>query len=235
MERFIYLYCTCGHMKQTNSILSEEIQYLQVREVAQTKELAKKFTCSKKTILRRLKDVGYLKSYNKNGSFITLKNRPNFDEHGLWHYKGAFFSKWKTIPETICHLIDVSVAGYTAGELERLLQVELYHQLTACLNKAKIYCDKRSPRPIYYAIDILKRDEQVQHRTEMTQQTTLELPKVSRENTLKILVVALRHQTANIKKLLPLLELEGVFVVESQVEWVFDTYNIKKNDSHWNS
>lgn len=69
----------------------------------------------------------------------------------------------------------------------------------------------------------------------MTQKTTLEPFKVSRENTIKILVVALRHQTANVKKLMPLLELEGVFVIESQVEWVFDTYNIKKNDSHWSS
>ncbi len=222
-------------MKQKNSILSEEIQYLQVREVVQTAELAKKFTCSQRTILRRLKEVGYLKSYNKNGSYITLRDRPGFDENGLWHYKGAFFSKWRTIPNTICHLIDTSKAGYTAGEIEKLLQVELYHQLTSCVNKAKIYCDKRTPRPNYYAIDVLKRNQQVQNRLEMTQQKAIELSKVSRENIIKILVVALRHQTANIKKLLPLLELEGVFVNENQVEWVFDNYNIKKNDSPWNS
>ena len=42
-------------------------------------------------------------------------------------------------------------------------------------------------------------------------------------------------KTANVKKLMPLLELEGVFVTENQVEWVFTTHNIKKNDSHWSS
>lgn len=222
-------------MNQHHNILSEEIQYLQVHEVVRTEQLAKTFICSQKTILRRLKDIGYLKSYNKNGSYITLMDRPDFDENGLWHYKGGSFSKWKTIPETICHLIDDSTAGYTAGELEKLLQVELYHQLTACLYKGRVYSDKSSPRPVYYAIDGLKRDQQVQQRIKMTQKTTLEPFKVSRENTIKILVVALRHQTANVKKLMPLLELEGVFVIESQVEWVFDTYNIKKNDSHWSS
>lgn len=222
-------------MKQNNTFLTEEIWYLQVHEVVQTEQLAKTFTCSQKTILRRLKDVGYLKSYNKNGSYITLKDRPDFDENGLWHYKGGFFSKWKTIPNTICHLIDDSTAGYTAGELERLLQVELYHQLTSCLHKGRIYRDKSSPRPVYYAIDRLKQDRQVQQRTEKTHKIALEPLKVSKENTIKILVVALRHQTANVEKLIPLLELEGVFVVENQVEWVFDTYNIKKNDSHWNS
>lgn len=235
IKRFINLCCIYGHMKNNYSILSEELQYLKLHEVVQTGELAKMFKCSKRTIYRRLKEYGYLKSYNKNGSFITLSDRPDFDVNGIWQYKGGFFSKWKTIPDTICYIIDNSEAGYTAGELITFLKVELYHQLTVCLKSGKIYCDKIPSRPIYYNIDVLKRDRQLNNRKEIEIQKTFDLIKVSKENIIKILVVALRHQATSIRQLMPLLELEGVFVVEKQVEWVYDKYKIKKKDSRLRS
>jgi len=39
-------------------------------------------THSRMTVLRRLKDVGYLSSFTHTGRYYTLADIPRFDEHG---------------------------------------------------------------------------------------------------------------------------------------------------------
>jgi len=222
-------------MSHINPFLPEEVIFLEKNKVLKTRELAKKFDCSEKTIIRRLKGSNYLRSYNKNGSFLTLPETPIFNMNGLWQYEGAYFSKWKTIKETIYHLVDKSDSGLTAGEVIRLLHIDIYHQLTVCVKSGKTIRDKTLSPPVYYSIDHQKRSLQRKKRKEKELKDSLAVIKVSKELTIKILVVALKHHTTKIQQLVPLLQSEDVQVSENQVEYVFDKYNIKKKDSHSNS
>jgi hypothetical protein len=50
-------------------------------------DLLRKTGSSRTTILRRLKDIGYLTSYNHNGKYFALSELLKFDESGLFKHK----------------------------------------------------------------------------------------------------------------------------------------------------
>ena len=45
------------------------------------------------TVLRKLRELGYLSSYSHRGGYYTLLTVPQFDEQGLWQHLSAGFSK----------------------------------------------------------------------------------------------------------------------------------------------
>jgi hypothetical protein len=47
-------------------------------------------------------------SYNKSGQYYALPDVPRFDENGLWWFKGAYFSKYGTLKNTVVHLVGTS-------------------------------------------------------------------------------------------------------------------------------
>ena len=48
-------------------------------------------SCSMPTARRRLKEWKAYTSYNHNGRYYTLPGITEFDEHGLWRYRGRVF------------------------------------------------------------------------------------------------------------------------------------------------
>jgi len=74
------------------------------------------------SVRRFLKQIGYFRSYTQNGKWYTLRDSPDFDRDGLWHYRGIGFSQHGTLTATIDHLIRGSPAGLSAGELTQKLQ-----------------------------------------------------------------------------------------------------------------
>lgn len=222
-------------MNQENTITNDVVKYLQQVKVAKTITLAKIFNCSKRTIFRRLNVHGYLTSYNMNGSVLTLPETPNFNDKGLWLYEGAGFSIWKTLIKTIQHVIESSDAGLTAGECRSLLQVNVYNQLTTITKTGIISCDKRSWGSIYYSINKEIREQQSKYREMKDNERLPKKLRVSKDEIIKILVVALKHHETSVKKLMLLLPLENILIDEKVVEWIFYKYQIKKKGFHLNS
>ena len=81
------------------------------------------------TVYRCLSRLGYLVSYSHRGQFYTLQTIPEFNQDGLWSCRSAMFSRYGTLLETAVALVRQSDAGFTAAELEMVLQVEVKHAL----------------------------------------------------------------------------------------------------------
>ncbi|MBM4044859.1 MAG: hypothetical protein FJ279_07085, partial [Planctomycetes bacterium] len=95
-------------------------------------------TRSRMTVFRRLKDVGYLSSFSHTGRYYTLADIPQFDEHGVWHYRGVGFSRAGTLKRTTAELVRISEAGRTHPELEQIVRVRVHNTLLDLVEEKEI-------------------------------------------------------------------------------------------------
>ncbi len=86
--------------------------------------LAAWLSCSIATARRRLKAWSTYTSYNHNGRYYTLPEIAEFDDNGLWHHQGVFFSKHGNLKQTLVHLVSHSVQGLSGAELGKLLGLQ---------------------------------------------------------------------------------------------------------------
>jgi len=108
-------------MARNGSGPCDDQRYLRIKKVVTLAELALHLNCSRRTVQRRLADWQAISSYNRNGSYYTLPDIPKFDANGLWQYRGVFFSKCGSLPETFAQVVARSSAGLTASEAGDLL------------------------------------------------------------------------------------------------------------------
>lgn len=87
------------------------------------------------SVRRFLKQIGYFRSYTHNGKWYTLRASPDFNREGLWHHKGIGFSKHGSLTATIGYLVEHSLAGLSANELNEKLQHPC-HAVLSQLHKA---------------------------------------------------------------------------------------------------
>ncbi len=64
-------------------------------------ELADLLKCSISNARLKLRQWNTYTSYNQNGRYYTLPQVPRFDQHGLWRYENAAFSKHGSLKKTI--------------------------------------------------------------------------------------------------------------------------------------
>jgi hypothetical protein len=86
-------------------------------------ELSGLFGRSGRTVHRRLHEWGAISSYNCNGRYYCLPEVAQFDEHGLWRFRCAAFSRHGTLTDTVAALVRSSANGLTASDLEGILGV----------------------------------------------------------------------------------------------------------------
>lgn len=133
-------------------------------------ELLQDCGCSAMTAWRLLRQVGYCRSYNHNGRYLTLATTPEFDDHGLWVYQDIRFSKWGTLPETMIAVIERSPAGMTAQELAEFLRVRnVKPLLTRLILKGRLWREALEDAFVYLTPEQHQHDQQLQNRrTEIT-------------------------------------------------------------------
>lgn len=95
-------------------------------------------TRSRMTVFRYLRRLNYLTSYNESGRYYTLGEVAEFDEHGLWHFRKAYFSKHGTLKSTVLWMVEHSKTGHTQRELRELLRVRVQNALTDLTNDDSI-------------------------------------------------------------------------------------------------
>lgn len=71
-------------------------------------------------------------------AITPLVDIPRFDEHGLWTYHQARFSKWGSLTGTIVGLVGESSAGLTADQLKPRLHLEDAQPLLVRLTQRKL-------------------------------------------------------------------------------------------------
>ena len=75
------------------------------------------------TVFRKLKQLAYRTSYSHRGGYYTLDETAHFDHNGLWSFQSVWFSRQGTLLDTAQAVIENSLAGHFAEELDHLLHV----------------------------------------------------------------------------------------------------------------
>lgn len=116
------------------------------------------------TVFRKLAPLGHLTSYSHRGGFYTLPKIAQFDQHGLWLARGAWFSKHGTLMATAEVLVGESSAGYSAAELEARLHVSVKDVLRQLAESGRIHRGEHAGLYLYTASDRGRRQEQLAAR-----------------------------------------------------------------------
>ena len=128
------------------------LTFLRKHKIATLDELKTTLgTHSTMTIFRKLKQLQYLSSCSHGGKYYTLKQIVAFDQEGLWRYKRVLFSEHGSLKETIKVLIERSLQGYTALEMEQRLSLKPNATLAELAEQKAIYRTKISGRYVYFA------------------------------------------------------------------------------------
>jgi hypothetical protein len=112
------------------------------------------------TVFRKLKALGYRTSYSHRGKYYTLADIPRFDEWGLWSYRAVWFSRDKNLLATAQRFVEEADAGFTAGELQGLLNVEVKEPLLQLYRRRRIDRDDVGGRYVYLSLEPSVRQEQ---------------------------------------------------------------------------
>ena len=125
--------------------------FLEDERIASLEQLKEALgTTGTMTVFRRLKQLGYQSSYSHRGKYYTLRDIPDFDEHGLWGWHSVWFSRYGNLVETAWEFVAEADRGFTASELESVLHVECKRALL------KLYRDDRVARAKIGGVQVLR-------------------------------------------------------------------------------
>ena len=199
-------------------------------KVIKIKRLVEDLDCSNWTLFNKLKGL-YYTSYNFKGQYITLKDIPIFDENGIWEYQQARFSNWENVEGTICHIVDRSTAGISAGEIAEILQIRTHNQLLKCRRKGLLVSVQYGRKQVYYSPDEKTRRHQMEARETMVREslkpTKQKTP--SNKTIIDVLLVMVKHNETKPENIIHILTSMGKRMNKSDVTWVINEYGIKKN------
>jgi len=126
---------------------------LETHAALRTDELLKMIGCATRTLYIKLEGCEYMSSINQKRKFITLSTTPEYDENGLWEHRGAIFSKWGGIKETIVHLVNSSTMGLTPCQISSLLKTTVTPQLLDCLKERRMIRVRFGRNQVYFSSD----------------------------------------------------------------------------------
>lgn len=124
------------------------------------------------TVFRKLRELTYCSSYSHRGKFYTLEALAEFDERGLWVSRGAHFSRFGSLLDTVEQFVARSDRGFLASELAAELQVQVKDPLLKLVTSRRLAREEVSGQYVYCAKDFSRRKEQLrQRRTPLSTET----------------------------------------------------------------
>jgi hypothetical protein len=121
-------------------------------------------TAVERTVFRKLQEFPYRSSYSHRGKFYTLDALAEFDDRGLWAYRGARFSRFGTLVDTAEQFVTRSDRGCLASELAGELQVPVKEPLLKLVQARRLVREEVVGHYVYCATDPTKRAEQLHLR-----------------------------------------------------------------------
>jgi hypothetical protein len=116
------------------------------------------------TIFRKLEELNYLSSYSHRGKYYTLRSIARFNSDGLWECREVRFSKFGNLLDTAQALVAQSSAGFTALELNRIVQVKTKHVLLDLVHRQRLNREKIDNRYVYFSNDRTTASKQKKYR-----------------------------------------------------------------------
>jgi len=185
-------------------------------------------TQSRMTVFRRLSAMGYVSSYSHAGRYYTLRDIPQFDVDGLWHYQGAGFSRYGSLKSTVEHMVIEADAGHTHNELHVRLQVRVHNTLLNLVRNQRIGREPFAgqylyvnPEPKIASLQIACRGRQ----EAVAGAAPLPAPMI-----IEVLFELIRQAPvhADPDRIAARLATRGISLTAEQVETVFNKYGVKK-------
>lgn len=177
------------------------------------------------SVRRFLASIGYLSSFSHNGAWYTLFDIPKFGRDGLWFYRHIGFSKAGSLTKTIVFLVNSSHEGMTASSLEEKLHSRCHSVLIGLCRKSKLRRFKFGRSHIYFSADpaICARQRKIAEARRLPEEP---LPA---EIAVLVLAEYIRNPKSDFQRLATSIARKGVYVNVSQIQKLFDQYDLKKN------
>lgn len=210
-------------MTQERDASDRTTRFLRLRKMATLTELTLHLACSPRTVHRRLADRHAIHSYNQNGRYYTLPEIPAFDAHGLWRYRGVFFSRYGNLPDTFVQLVLAAPGGLTASEAGQLLGLRPSSFLWPLRNHPALKREKHERLYVYWASDPARRTVQQQHRA---QQTSSPRPPTEAE-AIAILLEKIKQPALNVEALSARLQERNVQVEPERIAQFFAHHGLE--------
>ncbi len=189
-------------------------------------DLAAKLSCSVPNARLKLKSWKTYTSYNQNGRFYTLPQIPEFNQHGLWLYKGIAFSKHGNLKRTIIHLVKVSPSGFSGRELGELLALSpqsFMHHFSKCPGMRR---EKQGGVFVYFADDdeFYKR-QRLQRCSDIIQSA---VATISDSEAIVILVAIINHHDISANDIMSLPEIKKNKITLPAVQSFMEYHSLVK-------
>ena len=126
---------------------------------------------SRTSLVRDLRKVGAIASYNHCGKHYTLKEIAEFDGQGIWQYGDALFSDHGNLKRTIQTMVDNSSSGLTHNELQPTLRLRTHDVLREMVKHNKIARADVHNNYVYVSADAEAGQKQVEARVAPPQQS----------------------------------------------------------------
>ena len=182
---------------------------------------------SLRTTSRYLRQIRYVRSYNHNGRFYTLRDRARFDRFGLFSLGDAHFSRDGSLTKTVRRLISESVDGFTARELSGLLHVSVRPFLLAAVRRQRARRQRLGGVYVYFANgpsgdrQLRARRQRLADREAARLANTLEPQLI-----IDVLLVLVRHPGALPGEVARRLQHHSPPIRRPQVQAVFDRFEL---------
>lgn len=181
---------------------------------------------SRSSLLRDLKALQYMTSYNSAGCYYTLPGIPIFDSDGIWRHNGAYFSSHGSLKNTAKQLVDKSLDGRTHDELRGKLGVRVQNTLLDLVASEAIAREKHNAAYLYVSVESDARKKQLSKRMEAT------ALQVNPYITIEVLRAVIKHPGLQAPAIQGILAKGGSGISAGQVEAVFHAYDLEKKTLH---
>ena len=172
---------------------------------------------SRTTTFHYLKQVPYLRSYNHNGRYYTLRDPLRFDRHGLFSRGDIHFSRDRTLAATVLRLVQESAAGRTHRELQALLHVPVQACLLAAVRRQALRRERMEGVWVYRSSDPARGAAQRRAR----RAAALPAPII-----IEVLLALLRHPGASPAQVARRLREQAPPITLSQVTAVLERFDL---------
>jgi hypothetical protein len=195
---------------------------LRAKKILTVGEVAALLEASLPTARRRLKAWKAHRSYNFNGRYYALPGSVRFDANGLWRCRGAGFSTFGNLTQTVVHLVCNARGGLRAAELGALLGMQPHAFLSLFRTAPALRREKYQGRFVYFSSDETRYAEQSMVRQNMARGA--ELP--GDAEAVAILVAAIKHPGLSAGQLCRQLETRAVASTPQRIENLFAHHNL---------
>ncbi len=181
---------------------------------------------SRATVFRHLKKVSYRSSYNHNGRYYTKNDLSRYDKHGIFSYKGIYFSRDGNLVSTIMRLVCESSAGQTQRELQELLKVRVQTSLASMVHDKKLARTKVAGNFIYLHSDSKCHETQLIKRREIIEERRFAIEAITDAVVIEVLLILIRHPNSKSGEVAHRLKGHSPPITLQHVRVVFDRYNL---------